>query len=182
LDGPAILVSATTAKLQPEFFRTAIHALENLPCRVVLSIGDEIDPGSFGHLPPHFEINQFSSHLAILEHVSLFVCQGGLGSTLEAFYCGVPALVIPPSPIHNQVALRIAELGLGLRLEESATVAELKEAAIFLLQDSQTRKRVEEMQRAIRETNGAKLAGDLILGNRAWSWSDASGSCDVCSE
>jgi UDP:flavonoid glycosyltransferase YjiC (YdhE family) len=164
--GPAILVSATTAELQPEFFRTAIRALESLECRVVLSIGDEIEPDSFSPLPPRFEINRSSSHLEILKHVSLFVYQGGLGSTLEAFYCGVPALAIPASPIHDQVALRVAELGLGLRLESSATAADLRGAAVQLLHDSKIRKRVEEMQRTLRETNGAKLAGDLVLGNR----------------
>jgi MGT family glycosyltransferase len=160
---PKILVSATTAVPQPEFYKMAIAAFESLPFRVILSIGNEIDPGSLGPLPTRFEINQFSSQLEILEQASLYIGQGGVGSTLEALYCGVPVLLIPPGPGYDPVPRRIAELGLGMRLEGSAiSIEELRNAAVFLLEDGETQKRAMEARKTMRETNGAKLAGDLI--------------------
>lgn len=161
---PTVVVSASTALLQPEFFKIVIHALEGLACEVILSIGDEIDPDSLGSIPAHFQTNRFSSHLDLLGHASLFIAHGGPGSTLEAIYSGVPTLLITPHAILDQIALRVAELGAGIRLSESAvSVDKIRKSAAFLLTDNGTRERVRALQSAMRATDSAKLATDLIL-------------------
>jgi UDP:flavonoid glycosyltransferase YjiC (YdhE family) len=162
-DRPRILVSATTALVQPDFFKLMVDAFRDLPLRIFLSIGDALDPESLGPLPSNFELNRSSSHLEILKHVSLFVCQGGLGSSLEALYRGVPVLAIPPSEFHEEVAVRIAELGLGIRLEPPGTIEAIRDSASFLMQSAETRQRVREVQRLLRQANDGKLAGDLIM-------------------
>lgn len=164
-DRSGILVSTTTAMAQPEFFKLIIEAFRSLPLRIILSIGDTVDPDLLGALPSNFEINTSSSHLEVLKSVSLFVYQGGVGSTLEALYCGVPLLVIPPSPspIHDEVSHRVAELGLGIRLERTATADVIRDSATSILRSAETRQRVKEIQRVMHETNSAKLAGDLIM-------------------
>lgn len=161
---PRILVSATTALAQPDFFKLMVAAFRDLPLRIILSIGDALDPESLGPLPSNFEVNQSSSHLEILKYVSLFVCQGGLGSSLEALYRGVPVLAIPASEFHEEVAVRIAELGLGIRLEPPGTVEAIRDSATFLMRSIETQQRIREVQKLIQQTDGAKLAGDLIMG------------------
>jgi UDP:flavonoid glycosyltransferase YjiC (YdhE family) len=159
-----ILVSATTGLLpQTEFFRKAIAAFGDSPWYLVLTIGDGIDPDSLTPLPANCEINRSASNFEILETASLVIGQAGQGSALEALYHAVPQLLIPPSPIHDDCAIRIAELGLGTRLPESeATVENLKTAGISLLEDQATRSRLQEVAKIMRESNGAAMAADLI--------------------
>lgn len=159
-----ILVSATTGLLpQVEFFRRAIRAFGNQPWRVVVSIGSQVSASDLAPLPENVEINAGSSNLEILEHAHLFVGQGGQGSTLEALYCGVPPLLVPPAPAHNSITRRILELGLGAYLAVSeATPEDLRRSAALLLEDSSTLARVREAQKEMRKDDGPKQAATLI--------------------
>lgn len=161
-----ILVSATTGLLpQVEYFVRASHALGDLPYRVVLSIGDDIEPANLGSLPENCELNRFSSQPEILANARLFVSHGGPSSILEALRCGVPLLLLPPSQVHNAYAVRMAELGLGISLQKKeVSVERLRQAAMMLLNDTATLERVREVQADIGRSSGAFLAADLIEG------------------
>lgn len=170
--GPTVLASPTTGlPNQVDFCRLMIQAFSNTRCHVVLSVPGDFDPlsaldaNSIGALPTTFRINSQSSHLKILEHCRLFIGQGGPGSTLEALYSGVPAILIPPTKGHDAAALRVARLGLGLRLSiPEATPDHLRECALALMRDSATLARVKEAQLSMRADRGAKTAADLIEG------------------
>jgi len=159
-----ILVSATTGLLpEADIFLTAICAFENTPFRVVLSIGDELDPGSLGRLPDNCEINQFSSQQEILQHCCLFIGHGGPSSTFEALRFGVPPILIPPSQFHDPYARRIEELGLGIRLlKDTFSADKLRESAASLLEDGATLSRLKQIQKTIGEIDGPGSAADLI--------------------
>jgi len=159
-----VLISATTGLLpQVEFYSIAIRAFEDLPWRIVLSIGDELDPASLGPLPTNCEINQFSSQRRILECCCLFIGQGGPASIFEALRCGVPVLLIPPSRAHDIYARRVEELGVGIRLlRPTVSATSLRDSAESLLEDRVVMKRVKQIQQAIGETNAAEKAANLI--------------------
>jgi len=161
---PHILVSATTGLLpRAGLFSTAIEAFVNTTFHVVLSIGDDLDPRKLPSLAQNFEINTRSSQQEILRKCSLFICHGGTSSVLESLRFGVPLIVIPPSQAHDVNATRIAELGVGIRMMASEMTAEkLKRAAIELMNDSPTLRRVKDMQQHIRALEGPELAADLI--------------------
>ena len=159
-----ILVSATTGLLpQTDFFRTAIAAFGDSPWQVVLSIGDKIDPSALGALPRNCEINRSSSNFEVLETACLVIGQAGQGSALEALYCAVPQLLIPPSQVHDECATRIAELGLGIRLQESeATVENLTRAGVRLLEDQATRRRLQDFSTIMHNNKGAQMAANIL--------------------
>lgn len=165
-----ILVCPTTGQMpQVEFCKLVINAFQALPLNVVLSIPAELDPVSaispaaFPTLPPNFHINRYSSNLEILESAFLFIGQGGPGSTLEALYSGVPPLLVPVSPTHDDVASRVAALGLGARLHIADLTAErLRELAVALIENNVTLARVREVQISMQRSNGAQTAADLI--------------------
>lgn len=159
-----ILVAATTGLLpQVDYFVRAVHALRGLPGRVVLSIGEDIDPKELGSLPGNFSINQFSSQSEILANARLLICHGGPSSCFEALRHGVPLLLLPPSQVHDSFARRFAELGLGIRLlKPEVSVDSLRESAISLLNDAETLARVKQAQLELNECNGALRAADLI--------------------
>jgi UDP:flavonoid glycosyltransferase YjiC (YdhE family) len=163
-NGKTVLVSGSTGGEPPlEFYRTVMKALAALECHVILSIGDELYPTALGTVPDNCQINQFSSQLEILEKAALFIGQGGPASALEAIYYGVPVLLVPPQSIYDQTARQMQKLGLGIRLEPSAHLAEeIVKAVQLLLTDLPTRRRVEDARQFMRENPGAKLAADLI--------------------
>lgn len=159
-----ILVSATTGLLpQVDYFKAAIDAFREFPQQVVLSIGEEIELAALGPLPPNFEVNQLSSQREILKHACLFVGQGGPSSSLEAIFCGVPLLLLPPSQIHNGYARRLADIGLAISLtNDEANVASIKQSATRILGDTAMSARVRQAQQEIKESGGAIFAADLI--------------------
>jgi UDP:flavonoid glycosyltransferase YjiC (YdhE family) len=161
---PTILVSATTGLLpQVDFFRTVISALADSPCQLVLTIGDEIKPEALAPVPGNCQVNRSSSNFEILKSACLVIGQAGQGSALEAMYWGVPQLLIPPSPVHDDCAIRIAELGLGTRLLESeATVDRVRTAANALLDNQSMRSRQREIAGIMQANQGGEMAANLL--------------------
>jgi UDP:flavonoid glycosyltransferase YjiC (YdhE family) len=165
-----VLVSPTTGLLpQTEFCKLAIDTFANSAWRVLLSAIAKFDPTSnleenvLANLPDNFRLNDSSPHLDILDQARLYVGQAGQRSTLEALYCGVPVLVIPPSQAHEDVAQRIAELGLGVCLRPAeATPSAVRRAAEILVNDEDTLGHVRQAQASMRASDGAALAARLI--------------------
>ncbi len=98
------------------FYMPLMDALSGEGFHCILSVGDDFDLHLRRPLPRHFEINRSASHLEILPSVSLLICHGGMLSTLEALYNGVPVLAIPNYIGAEEVAFRTEELGVGRRL------------------------------------------------------------------
>jgi len=145
------------------FFDVFVDALRTLNVRVILSIGQDADAGSLQDLPSNFEINRDASHLEILPHAALSICQGGMGTTLEALYHGVPVIALPLTRFHEEVTYRTVELGLGYSLPRlRATSKMIRECVQLALTDAAMVRRVKNMQRVFGASNGAKLAGDCV--------------------
>jgi UDP:flavonoid glycosyltransferase YjiC (YdhE family) len=82
---------------------------------------------------------------------------------LEAIFCGVPQLLIPPTSFHRVVADRVAELGLGKTISSSGLCAdELITQVSETMKDREIRQRVADAQLMMRRDGGAVLAVDII--------------------
>ena len=162
---PVILISGIsmlddTRLNYATYFGLFVDALADLPYHFILSIAEE----SFDRpLPANFELNRCASHLEILPHAALAVCHGGMTSTLEALYHGVPVLMFPQSERSDEVAYRTEELGLGVRLPNIKTSAEVARKAVMgMMENDSLRARVENSRKAFRSSGGAALAADRI--------------------
>jgi MGT family glycosyltransferase len=142
------------------YFCMLIDALSGLPYHCILSIGDDkFSP----ELPPNFELNRRASHLEILPYAALLICHGGMTSTLEAIYHGVPVLMIPASEACDEVAYRAEELGLGVRLANDVlSVENVRKTVSEMLQDISLLNRVTHMRDVFRGSGGADLAANRI--------------------
>jgi MGT family glycosyltransferase len=160
---PVLLVSlGTTVSDQSGFFRACARAFADAPWHVVMTLGKRLDPAALGCLPPNVEAHSWLPHADVLAHASLFICQGGMGSVMEALYFGVPMVVVPHHPEQHINAARLAELGLARVLSREAVgEISLREALRFAA-DQEARLRVSEMRRAVREAGGAARAADDI--------------------
>jgi len=144
------------------YFGMLVEALSELPYHCVLSIGD----AEFSRiLPSNFELNRSASHLEILPHADLSICHGGMTSTLEAIYHGVPPLMIPMAPACEEVAYRAEELGIGVHLSRAAlSIENLRDTVSAMLQDCSLQERVKYASGVFRLSGGAELAANRIEG------------------
>jgi len=165
---PIVLISDLSGLLDTNinsasYYRLLIESLSDGELHCVLSIGDSFDPSLLGQLPDHFQINRSASHLEILPHATISVCHGGMLSTLEALYNGVPVLSIPSDTGTEEVSYRNVELGGGRKLARDTLTADVIRKTINeMLNDASLRCRVTEMQHMFKRSGGAQLAADQI--------------------
>jgi UDP:flavonoid glycosyltransferase YjiC (YdhE family) len=116
----------------PDIYREAAHALADLPVRVLMTLGTEVDPADLGPVPANVHVEQWVPQSAVMAHASAMVGHGGSGSTLAALAVGMPLAVVPLFADQPENAERVAELGAGLCLDG---VSDLAGAVSELLDD-----------------------------------------------
>ncbi|MGW0738205.1 macrolide family glycosyltransferase [Streptomyces sp. NPDC002851] len=163
-DRPVLLISLGTAATGwPEFFTMAVDAFRDGPWDVVMAVGDHVDPAELGDLPAHFQVSRHVPQLDVLQHASLFITHGGMNSTMESLYYGVPMVVIPQMNEQRANGLRVDELGLGRLLASADTSVEsLRETAAQVHADQAVKDRVAAMQSSMNKLDGPVIAADAI--------------------
>ena len=116
----------------PDVYRAAAAALAELPIRVLLTLGTEVDPADLGPVAANVHVEPWVPQGAVMAHAAAMVGHGGSGSTLAAMAAGMPLAVVPLFADQPENADRVAELGAGLRLDGTAALAD---AVIELLDD-----------------------------------------------
>ena len=149
---------------QPEFYRMCLHAFDSREWQVVMSVGDKIDIGALGPLPENFVVMRNAPQLELLPNVDAFVSHGGLNSTMESLYFGVPLVVVPSIKEQRLTARRVQGMGLGLVLEHGQLTPEiLREAVRTVACDREIRRRVKSMQKLVRSAGGSGRATEAII-------------------
>ncbi len=148
----------------PEFYRACFSAFSPKECRVVMSVGHQIDIDVLGPVPENFIIVPSAPQLALLPKVDVFVSHGGLNSTMESLYFGVPLVVVPSIREQKLTARRVQELGIGVVLDHAGLTPDtLREAALTVGRDTGIRDRMIEMRQLTRAAGGAKRAAAAII-------------------
>lgn len=162
---PILYISlGTVFNNQPDFFKLCFEAFGEQPWQVVLSIGRHVDPTALGPIPDNFLVSSYVPQLEILPRTQIFVTHGGMNSTMESLYYGVPMVVIPQMIEQAMTARRVAELGLGLTLEKEAVNATaLRQAVERIASEATFREHGQNMQQVIHESGGYQRAADAIM-------------------
>ena len=148
---------------QPEFYNTCFTAFANSDRQVILSLGNQVDPRQFQAIPENFIVAPYVPQLEILPRTNVFITHGGMNSTMESLYFGVPLIVIPHISEQKLTAQRIQELGLGIDLDESSVAVNiLQEAVSRVTLEPVFRKRAQAMQQDIRTAGGYRKAVDAL--------------------
>jgi MGT family glycosyltransferase len=149
---------------RPDFFQLCFQTFGEQPWQVVLSHGKQIDTADLGLVPANFLLSPYVPQLEMLERASLFVTHGGMNSTMESLYYGVPMIVLPQMMEQEMTARRIEELGLGVVLnQENLTAEQLREAIASIQHNPTITQRVQDMQQTVRAAGGYQRAADAIL-------------------
>jgi MGT family glycosyltransferase len=166
---PLIYVSlGTIFNEQLPFFRAAIEALADGPWRVVMSIGNRIDrtalwPHADRPLPRNIAIHEFVPQLEVLAHASLCITHGGMNTTSEALWHGVPLLVFPQHGDQHLVAARVLELGAGLRMiPPDVEPSRLRALVTKVLDEPSFKQQADRISSSFHAAGGARRAADAI--------------------
>ena len=119
-DEPVLFVSLGTAfNDRPEFFRACLEAFADRG-PVAMAVGSASGSAIWA-VPGNIDIRPWFPQPAVLRHAAAFVSHAGMGSTMEALYYGVPLVCVPQMLEQEANAGRVAELGLGVRLDADGT-------------------------------------------------------------
>jgi len=115
-------------------------------------------------LHPNMWGEKFLNQRAILPKVSLFITHGGHNSIIEAFYSGVPSLIVLPVFADQfDAAQRIEDCGFGVRLNPfSCTQQELLSAIDSSLANKERGARMKLISERLRSIKYHELAADKI--------------------
>ncbi|CAH1102051.1 unnamed protein product [Psylliodes chrysocephalus] len=126
------------SQVKPEIKDTLIKVLGKLKQKVLWKYDEDTLHGK----PDNVKLGKWFPQSDILAHpnVKLFITHGGLLSTLETIYHGVPVLTLPVFADQKLNAARMETLGYGVKLTFSAlTEEDLTEALNKLLNDPKYR-------------------------------------------
>ena len=115
-------------------FRATVAALEQLPARVLFTVGNDVELDALGPVPANVHVERWIPQAAVMPHAAAMVCHGGAGSTRMALAAGVPLVVVPGFADQLRNAERVAALGAGIALGADS-VAGLGDAVRRLLDE-----------------------------------------------
>lgn len=151
---PLLYVSLGSMLSDQAFYRACVEQFGDGAWQVALSAKD------VGPVPDTIDVRPWFPQLAVLKHAKVFITHGGMNSTLEALHQGVPLVVVPQTPEQATNADRVAELGLGVRVDD---LGELRQAVEEVAASGTIRHNVDRMRAAIHNGGSAEKAADLVL-------------------
>lgn len=119
---PLVYFSLGTMWANPDVVRTVLAGLEDLPVRVVATLGS-LEPAEIGSVPANAEVHGFVPQQDLLPDVSVVVHHAGSGTMFGALAHGVPQLALPQAADNFVNAELLARSGAGLVLTPSEVSA-----------------------------------------------------------
>lgn len=117
---PTIYASmGTVFNKAPEIFRNILEGLRDEPINLILTVGRNGDPASYGTQPDNVHIERFIPQAALMPYCHAVITHGGINTVIGAVEQGLPVVVIPLSAHQLQNTVRCRQLGLGLPLRPS---------------------------------------------------------------
>ncbi|MBK5503336.1 MGT family glycosyltransferase [Bacillus sp. RC55] len=148
---------------QPEFYEKCFEAFKGIDATVILVVGKKININQFKDIPYNFKVYNYVPQLEVLKHTDVFVTHGGMNSSSEALYYGVPLVVVPVTGDQPLVAKRVAEVGAGIRLDRKELTPELlREAVKKVMDDATFKEKSRKVGETLRDAGGYKKAIEEI--------------------
>ncbi len=85
-------------ELEAHVVRHDQHGCSNGLTPLEKSVGTQTQIAELGDTPTNFIVRNYEPQLEVLQHAKLFITHGGMNSTSEGLYYGVPLIVLPQSP------------------------------------------------------------------------------------
>lgn len=147
-----------------DFYKLCIKALGNTDHTVVMSIGDKAQISDLGEIPKNFIVKNYVPQTEVLKYTKLFITHGGMNSTHEGLYYGVPLIVIPQSGDQPIIAEQVAYIGAGINIQmQGLTANQLRESADHVLNSPSIHMAVSNIRESFQKSGGYNQAVDEIF-------------------
>ena len=128
-----------------------------------MSIGKTLKKEQLGWIPNNFNIYNFVPQIEVLKRTDLFITHGGMNSTSEAMYFGVPLIVVPQVANQPIVEKRIEDLELGRVINKNNIASNIiRNYANEILNDDRYKDNMMKMRTKVRQAGGENRAVELI--------------------
>ncbi|HEX2925819.1 MAG TPA: macrolide family glycosyltransferase [Ruminiclostridium sp.] len=147
-----------------DFYIKCLEAFKDMDCEFVMSVGKNTDIQALGKIPDNFSVHNFVPQLEILRKANAFITHGGMNSTSEGLYFGLPLLVIPQSVDQPIVARQVEKLGAGIMLDkDSITPSKLRHSLEKILNDESYKQNAMLIRESFINAGGYEKAADEIV-------------------
>ncbi|MCM3039491.1 glycosyl transferase family 1 [Paenibacillus motobuensis] len=164
-ENSSIYVSLGTVFNQAvEFYQLCFEAFKDTKHTIIMSIGDRVQIPDLGNIPGNFIVKNYVPQTDVLQYVKLFITHGGMNSTHEGLYYGVPLIVLPLSADQPIIAEQVAHIGAGITLQmKSLTADQLRKVADHVLSEAPFKMAATKMKDSLRSSGGYRQAVDEIF-------------------
>ncbi|MGQ0515222.1 nucleotide disphospho-sugar-binding domain-containing protein, partial [Bacillus sp. D-CC] len=76
-----------------DFYKLCMKMFENSEHTIVMSIGNKTKISDLGTIPKNFIVKNYVPQTKLLANTKLFITHGGMNSTHEGLYNGIPQLI-----------------------------------------------------------------------------------------
>ncbi|MFJ7886656.1 macrolide family glycosyltransferase [Lysinibacillus xylanilyticus] len=161
---PIYISLGTVLNQAVDFYKLCIKAFGNTEHTVVMSIGGQTQLDELGEIPENFIVKTYVPQTELLKYTKLFITHGGMNSTNEALYNGVPLILIPLSADQPIIAEQVTNIGAGIPLQmQTLTANQLNEAADQVLNNPSIHKAVANIKESFQKSGGYQKAVDEIF-------------------
>lgn len=161
---PIYISLGTVFNQAMDFYKLCFKAFGNTDHTVVMSIGKQNQISDLGEIPKNFIVKNYVPQTEVLKYSKLFITHGGMNSTNEGLYYGVPLIVIPQSADQPIIAGQVANIGAGIKLQmQSLTANQLREAADHVLNHPSFHQAVANIREFFQKSGGYHQAVDEIF-------------------
>ncbi|MEC0373293.1 macrolide family glycosyltransferase [Paenibacillus chibensis] len=161
---PIYISLGTVLNQAIDFYKLCFEAFGNTEHTVVMSIGNKVQRSDLGEIPSNFFVKSYVPQTEVLKYTKCFITHGGMNSTHEGLYCGVPLIVIPLSADQPIIAKQVANMGAGITLQRtSLTPQQLHEAAEQVISLRIYREAAVHISDSFRNSGGYQRAVDEIF-------------------
>ncbi|WP_018758812.1 macrolide family glycosyltransferase [Paenibacillus terrigena] len=161
---PIYISLGTVFNQAMDFYKLCYEAFGNTDHTIVMSIGYRAQISDLGEIPKNFIVKNYVQQTDVLQYTKLFITHGGMNSTHEGLYYGVPLIVIPQSADQPIIAEQVANIGAGIQLQmQSLTANQLREAVDHVLSLSSFKNAVANIGESFRKSGGYHQAVDEIF-------------------
>jgi len=129
-----------------------------------MSIGEKTQLSDLGKVPKNFIVKNYVPQTEVLKYTKLFITHGGMNSTSEGLYYGIPLIVIPQSADQPVIAQQVESLGAGIKLKmQDLTVSQLCETVNHVLDHPSFHKGLTDIRESFQKSGGYQQAVDEVL-------------------
>jgi UDP:flavonoid glycosyltransferase YjiC (YdhE family) len=162
-DRPWVHVTEGTSHYQDPFLlRAAAVGLAGGPYEAILTTGRR-RAGSVSALAPNMHVRSWLAHDALLPRCSALVTTGGAGTTMAGLGAGLPLVLVPTSWDKPDIALRMVEAGVAVRVPPKRCSPEALRAAVDeVLGDPRYRENARRIAEKLAAAPGPAGAADHV--------------------